>query len=641
MLVDEDGVHARLILVRHGQSEWNRANLFTGWADVDLSEKGIVEAREAGAMLREEHFEVDVAFTSFLRRAIRTTCLMLSRMNQCWVPMLKTPALNEQHSGVLCGQNKHDLAEAVGAEKVMQWRRSFDYAPPPLPAKGLREVCLNDVRYRVSNTQVPQTESLRDCALRVDAAWRSSIAPALAQGKTVLVVSHGNTLRAFVKHLDAISDDDIFYVDLPTACPVVYDLDEKLKPIAPQGVWSRPWIVRRGRFLVDEVRVKKAQEAMRQQVLRDISVSAFSQQMVKPAVIGSKAKKAIVDIGGETYNVLERPPSYFLLESERIASEAKAEYNTFRQHSAASMRDLPGRKHEVAASIVFLRHGYSVWNDAGLYTGWADVELTNRGREEARRAGQLLRAAGTKRLEVVYTSVLKRSIKTAWLMLDEMELQWVPVRHSWRLNERHYGELQGLTKEACVERFGLKQVQRWLRGLHDKPSSWSDREKASSVDRRYREVDVPESESLHECKQRVLPLIEELREEARAAAARAAEVAPLGSNEYETPVIVVIASEHVIRAIVWAFEPLDEESVPLLDIPFSIPLVYQLDAQMQPLETPRADAPLSRGWYMGDPERVKAVQKEVHATVTDPERASSEGSCFLPEPGADMDKWVC
>ena len=254
------------------------------------------------------------------------------------------------------------------------------------------------------------------------------------EGRTVMVVSHGNTLRAMVKRLDSVSDEDIFHVDLPTAVPIIYDLEAcegggleggGLSVVSePKGFWGDSKAVRNGRFLMEEKQVRAAQQAMRDQALRDVQVSPYdTEEVVKPVKFADAVSSDVIAVGdkGETYNVRERPPSYFAQESERIASEAELEYANFQVVRRTGR--VSGRKKEVKAALTLLRHGYSEWNRANLFTGWKDVDLTIRGREEARRAGRVLKAAGAKRVERVYTSVLSRAVKTAWLMLDEMELQ--------------------------------------------------------------------------------------------------------------------------------------------------------------------------------------------------------------------------
>lgn len=214
-----------LVLLRHGQSQWNLENRFTGWWDVDLSEKGIDEAREAGRLLRERGYEFDSCFTSVLTRAIRTLHLVLHELETLWLPVTKEWRLNERHYGGLTGLNKQEMIDKVGAEQVKIWRRSFDIPPPPLPADSPYSVA-RDRRY--AGIDVPDTESLKDTIERVLPYYESGIAPALRAGKRVMVAAHGNSLRALEKHLSNISDADIVGLEIPTGQPIVYDLNDDL-----------------------------------------------------------------------------------------------------------------------------------------------------------------------------------------------------------------------------------------------------------------------------------------------------------------------------------------------------------------------------------------------------------------------------
>jgi 2,3-bisphosphoglycerate-dependent phosphoglycerate mutase len=218
----------KLVLLRHGESEWNRANRFTGWTDVDLSGAGIAEARAGGKLLKSSGYAFDLAFTSVLKRAIRTLWIALDELNQMWLPVEKTWRLNERHYGALQGLNKAEMAARFGEEQVLVWRRSYDVPPDPLDASDPRYEG-NDPRY--AGIQVPRTECLKDTVARVVPYWESSIAPAVRAGRRVLIAAHGNSLRALVKHLDGISDDAIVKLNIPTGIPLVYELDAALKPI--------------------------------------------------------------------------------------------------------------------------------------------------------------------------------------------------------------------------------------------------------------------------------------------------------------------------------------------------------------------------------------------------------------------------
>jgi 2,3-bisphosphoglycerate-dependent phosphoglycerate mutase len=215
----------QLVLLRHGQSQWNLENRFTGWWDVDLSVAGVDEARAAGRLLREKGLDFDCCFTSVLTRAIRTLHLVLHEMDRLWLPVTKDWRLNERHYGGLTGLNKQEMIDKVGAEQVKIWRRSYDIPPPPLDADSPWEVG-RDRRY--DGIAVPETESLKDTIARALPYYEAEIAPALRAGKRVLVAAHGNSLRGIEKHLSNISDDEIVGLEIPTGKPIVYDLADDL-----------------------------------------------------------------------------------------------------------------------------------------------------------------------------------------------------------------------------------------------------------------------------------------------------------------------------------------------------------------------------------------------------------------------------
>jgi len=221
----------QIVLLRHGESVWNKENRFTGWTDVDLSERGREEALEAGRLLRGHGFGFDVAFTSVLKRAIRTLWLLLDGMDLMWIPVQRDWRLNERHYGALQGLDKADTAREFGEAQVKLWRRSFAIRPPPLGEDDPRHA-RHDARYRnLRREDIPATECLRDTLVRVLPCWRDLIAPAVRSGSRVLIVAHGNSLRALVKYLDQVSDADIVGLDIPTGVPLVYELDRELKPI--------------------------------------------------------------------------------------------------------------------------------------------------------------------------------------------------------------------------------------------------------------------------------------------------------------------------------------------------------------------------------------------------------------------------
>ncbi|MDF1810461.1 MAG: 2,3-diphosphoglycerate-dependent phosphoglycerate mutase [Phycisphaerales bacterium] len=241
-----------LVLIRHGESTWNKENRFTGWKDVPLSPKGHEEAAAAGQLLKAEGFEFDVAYTSVLKRAIRTLWYVMEEMDLMWIPVIRSWKLNERHYGALQGLNKAETAAKHGEEQVLVWRRSYDTPPPALESDDERHP-RHDRRYADLDThETPATECLKDTVERVVPYWDSQIVPDIKAGKRVLVAAHGNSLRALVKHLDGISDDDIVGVNIPTGMPLVYELDENLKPLSK-------------RYLGDAEAVEKAMAAVASQ----------------------------------------------------------------------------------------------------------------------------------------------------------------------------------------------------------------------------------------------------------------------------------------------------------------------------------------------------------------------------------------
>lgn len=221
----------KIVFMRHGESTWNLENRFTGWTDVDLTEKGIKEAKTAGRVLEEAGFTFDVAYTSVLKRAIRTLWLALDEMDMMYLPVKNDWRLNERHYGALQGLDKAETAAKFGDEQVLVWRRSYD-TPPPALEEGDERTSFNDPRYAsLSKEQIPLTECLKDTVARVMPAWDEEIAPAIRAGKKILISAHGNSLRAIIKMLDNISDSDIVGLNIPNGQPLVYELDENLKPI--------------------------------------------------------------------------------------------------------------------------------------------------------------------------------------------------------------------------------------------------------------------------------------------------------------------------------------------------------------------------------------------------------------------------
>jgi 2,3-bisphosphoglycerate-dependent phosphoglycerate mutase len=219
----------RLVLLRHGQSLWNLENKFTGWTDVDLSGQGIKEAHRAGELLKYEGYSIDAAYTSLLKRAIRTLWIVLDELDFMWIPVHRSWRLNERHYGALEGLNKSDMVEKYGLEQVQIWRRSYDIPPPALAKTDSRHPGYDQRYASMKKEQLPCTESLKDTLNRVLPCWNETIGPKLGEGKNILISAHGNSIRALVKHFDNISDEDIAGLNIPTGIPLVYELDDGLR----------------------------------------------------------------------------------------------------------------------------------------------------------------------------------------------------------------------------------------------------------------------------------------------------------------------------------------------------------------------------------------------------------------------------
>jgi 2,3-bisphosphoglycerate-dependent phosphoglycerate mutase len=242
----------RVVLLRHGESVWNKENLFTGWTDVDLSEKGTEEAHEAGRVLKEQGYTFDVAYTSVLKRAIRTLWIVLDEMDLMWIPVVRDWRMNERHYGALQGLNKAQTAAKYGEQQVKVWRRSYDIQPPALEESDPRYPG-HDPRYQgLTKDQLPLTECLKDTVARFLPCWHEVIAPDVRCGKRVLIAAHGNSLRALVKYLDNIPDQDIVELNIPTGVPLVYELEDDLRPA-------------KSYYLGDPERVRQAMEAVARQ----------------------------------------------------------------------------------------------------------------------------------------------------------------------------------------------------------------------------------------------------------------------------------------------------------------------------------------------------------------------------------------
>lgn len=475
-----------LILVRHGESLWNANKTFTGWADPDLSERGFREAQHAARLLLEGGYEIDVIFTSRLKRAIRSSWVVLKEMNQVYLPVFKSWRLNERMYGGLTGLGKSDTAKQLGAEQVQEWRGSLHSRPPELSPNDAYWPG-NERKYAdLTTDQIPLTESLLDCMDRTQPVWENKIMYELRQGKNVLVVAHANTLRGLVKKIDDISDDDIREVAIPTGIPIVYKFDSDMKPIPPSGDrQTASQIHMKGLFLEKPGLLKEAlvrEEQWKRQVPGYDTAIGRDESPLSSLELSLNKLQAYRELGewagqfvdpnaeyeddGNDGN-MGRPIQLVSnddAEDESMAANDNSKIKGGNLSVSSSSRDderLPFRnmistnqpcvKPIPAGSsvnnestnqkkprdpvIVIIRHGKTEHNKLKLFTGWEDAPLAKEGVEEAREAGRLLKKHGFE-FDIVYTSWLSRAIETAWLVIDELDSLWLPIVKTWRLNER-------------------------------------------------------------------------------------------------------------------------------------------------------------------------------------------------------------
>jgi len=638
-----------LILVRHGESEWNANKTFTGWADPDLSPQGYREVEHAARLLLEGGYKVDVVFTSRLKRAIRSAFLLLQEYGEVYLPVFKSWRLNERMYGALTGLSKTETAELLGAELVQEWRGSLRSRPPALtpadkfyPGRDRRHADL-------SPDQLPLTESLLDCMERTKPVWLDKISYEIACGKNVLVVAHANTLRGLVKIIDGIGDDEIQDIAIPTGIPLVYNFDSDLNPIPPtsdqktvsqvhmKGIFlEKPGLLKQA--IKREVEwcanvpdyekvMSRSTKAAMSPLQRSLSklqaereVQDYAAQFADEGADeeeddGTDGKLTLVEqdedkVWEKGLNEIEDgeyfDPDHAKFDedtalkdkttlTDRDEEELIAPLYTANEPCVTAMpaaMAVPGLgpvpvKRE--ALIVMIRHGKTENNKLGLFTGWDDVPLANDGVVEAKEAGKLLKLHGFE-FDAVYTSWLSRAIETAWYVMDEMDCLWLPIIKSWRLNERMYGDLTGLSKAMVKQRHGEEQFMAWRRGYAVNPppvSSFSPQYPGNDI--RYtkylkdvrisisetliRSIEsnkfslhrkLPKSESLKDCMDRTIPFFTE-------------QIMPEAINKGKR--VLIASSENAIRGLLMHLCEIPEDKIAGLEIPNGLPLIFDMNSK--------------------------------------------------------------
>eukprot|EP00532_Pseudo-nitzschia_australis_P006748 CAMPEP_0168172208 /NCGR_PEP_ID=MMETSP0139_2-20121125/5114_1 /TAXON_ID=44445 /ORGANISM="Pseudo-nitzschia australis, Strain 10249 10 AB" /LENGTH=856 /DNA_ID=CAMNT_0008089809 /DNA_START=94 /DNA_END=2664 /DNA_ORIENTATION=- len=615
-----------LILVRHGESSWNRNKTFTGWSDPDLTDQGKREMEHAARLLMEGgyHYDINVVFTSRLKRAIRSTWILLQEFNRVYLPVFKSWRLNERFYGALTGLNKTQTAERLGEEVVQGWRGSLRIRPPALTENDPFYPGRDRKYADLTKDQLPLTESLLDCMERTKPLWDDKILFELRKGRNVLVVAHANTIRGLVKTIDDIGEDEIQDVAIPTGIPIVYKFEKlaggQMVPVPPKSEEnSVSQIHMKGKFLEKPGLLKEALKLegnWREQVpgyddtmsrhtrpMTGLERSLYKLNAVRE--LGEWATEfidldAIEEDDGNDGNGIffttETNKSSTITElnlkmssrTDNIDDEDVDAIPTFFAQpciTSASTSNIAKRQDSV---IVIIRHGKTQHNKLGLFTGWEDAPLADEGIEEAIAAGRNLKKHGFE-FDVVYTSWLSRALETAWLVLDELDSLWLPIVKTWRLNERMYGELTGLSKQMVKQRHGEKQFKAWRRGFEVRPpavSSFS--QNYPGNDPRYRYIrdvrysmkesairsietgkmkfarKLPKTESLKDCMDRTIPyFLERIAKDA------------VDQNKR----VLISSSENAIRGLLMHLCDIPESEITGLEIPNGLPLIYDVKSK--------------------------------------------------------------
>ena len=445
-----------LIMIRHGESVLNLNKTFTGWIDADMNERGIREVEHAARLLMERGLEVDVIYTSRLKRAIRSSWIIMRELNQIYRPVYKSWRLNERMYGALEGLSKPGVAQELGEDIVQAYRTGLSARPPPMQPghpfwhRGERKYA--DLR----PDDIPLTESLQDTMERTLPLWKSRILPDLRAGRTVMIVAHANSLRGVLKHIDKLTPEQIQTVAIPNGIPLVYKFDKHMRPMVMEGAVSPI----NGEFLEKKGLLRAALEKEAELASRVPGYDALKADPSPPIVDARLRGLLKLD---EARKLME--DNVEIEESAPTATGIGAP-----SQSPISWTPIPKKKSADAPLVVIISHGKTEYNKLGVFTGWEDAPLSNEGRAEARQAGQVLKMHGIE-LDVVYTSWLSRAIETAWLVLEELDSLWLPINKSWRLNERMYGALTGLSKKMIAQRHGEAKFKEWRRSYATRPPS--------------------------------------------------------------------------------------------------------------------------------------------------------------------------
>lgn len=584
-----------LVLVRHGETEWNRNQTFIGWADPDLTNSGIQQAEHAARLLIEGGYDIDVVFTSRLTRAIRSTWSMLREMNQVYLPIYKSWRLNDQNCGSITGLSIETAVEQFGEKTVQAWRGerkgSMKSKPPPLKLFDEHWVGKQRRYFDLQHSELPMTESLLDLINRAKPIYENQILSEIKNGRNVLVVTHKNCVRGLIKIIDDIDDDDFYDLKIPPGIPIVYKFDEDMKPIKSDNTKNTNVQTHMNGIFLEKPGL--LEKAMKDQSDLMMSIRGYNRTTEKT---------------GGRLTTLEAVVSNMKMEaslSKKVEDGSFEEISTPRTNSKVSnvnvitreevsnpgktlLPGLQGAPIRQDAVVVMIRHGKTPHNELSLFTGWDDPPLAPEGIMQAREAGRLLKRNGFE-FDVVYTSWLSRAIETAWLIMDEMGDIWLPTIKTWRLNERMYGSLTNLSKKMIAQKYGEAQLKKWRRGYTVRPppvSSFSTnypgngRRSKYIQDVRYSLTEtlirslegrklvlhrkLPKTECLKDCMDRTIPFFTD-------------KIIPEAVNKGKR--VLIASSENAIRGLLMKLCDIPEEEISNLSIPNGVPLIYNVKSQ--------------------------------------------------------------
>mmetsp|Transcript_19656 Transcript_19656/g.27272 ORF Transcript_19656/g.27272 Transcript_19656/m.27272 type:complete len:772 (-) Transcript_19656:106-2421(-) len=589
-----------LIMVCTGTSTWKQNFTFTGWADPDLTEQGIQECEHGARLLIEAGYEPDIIYTSRLKRAIRSVYTIVQELDSVYLPIFKSWRLNERMYGDVTGLSKKETAKRLGSNVVQAWRRSLKARPPPAKKGGEFDPSQDRKYSDLTEEQIPLTESLQDCMERTRPLWDYKISRDLRRGNNVMIVGHSNSLRGLCKIIDDVPDKDIPDITIPAGIPLVYKFDKYMKPITPKegsltqlhtsGVFlEKPGLLKealkRQEIWKEKVPGSEGDSEIKSQTKR---LNTMEKSLMKLREEKEMEKWAEQFGNTEEYQVKFANGGSSFVEEDDDEGQFEEDTHTKDASELAGVIPNVGQKIDVDKEpvVVFIRHGRTPHNILSLFTGWEDPPLAKSGVEDAKRGGKLLKKHGYK-FDVVYSSWLTRAIETAWYVLDELDMTWLPVIKSWRLNERHYGALTGKSKKMVGNIYGEDQLKKWRRGFNIPPpktSSFSFEYPGNDYKRTkyvsdirislsetlFRSIEAkqfqlhrkfPKSESLKMCMDRSIPFYtERIVPEAVAKGKR----------------VLITSHENAIRGILMHLCEIPEENMNDLHLPNGVPLVYNV-----------------------------------------------------------------